>query len=98
MRIDEARHHRLSAQVNFLRITGGERQHFVIRSNREKSSARNRHGLRSWLARIGGPEVSVVKNEFWFSAVKGKKLTGKQCEGPDGAHSENKLTTRSWHL
>ena len=34
VRIDEAGQYRLSAQVNFLRITCGKRQHFVIRSDR----------------------------------------------------------------
>src|SRR6202022_3029941 len=98
MRIDEARQHRLSAQINFLRTAGGECQPFVVRSDREKSSARNRHGLRSCLARINCPEVSVVENEFRLGAVKGKKVGRKQCECCYGTHTENKLATRRWHL
>src|SRR5258708_8925767 len=93
VRIDEARLHRLSAQVNFCRLAGGKRQHFVIRSDREKSSAGNRHGVRSRLARIDRPETSVVKNKFRLGAVDGKKR-----ESSDGTHTENKLATRSRHL
>src|SRR5207253_1076184 len=95
VRIDEARQHRLSAQVNFLRLAGGKRQHFVIRSDRKKSSARNRHRLRSRLPRIDRPEVSVVENKFRVGAVDRKKVAGKQREGSDGTHTENKLATRS---
>src|SRR6266446_2482048 len=98
MRIDEARQHRLSAQINFLRIAGGECQHFVVRSDREKSTAGNGHGLRSRLTWIDRPKVSVVKNKFGLGAVDGKKVAGKQREGSDGTHTENKLTTRSRHL
>jgi hypothetical protein len=98
VRIDKAWQHGLSAQINFLRIAGGERQHFVVRSDREKSSARNGHGLRSRLARIDRPETSVVKNEFGLGAVDGKKVAGKQRERSDGTHTINKVTTRSRHL
>src|SRR6266404_742740 len=98
VRIDEAGQHRLPAQVNFLRLASGKRQHFVIRSDREKSSAGNRHGLRSRLVRINRPKISVVKNKFGLGAVDGKQVARKQREGSDGTHTENKLPTRSRHL
>src|SRR6266446_1985913 len=98
VRIDEARQHRLSAQINFLRIARGECQHFVVRSDGEKSSAGKSHGLRSRLTWIDRPETSVVKNKFGLGAVDGKKVAGKQREGSDGTDTENKLTTRSRHL
>src|SRR6266853_4031577 len=93
VRVDEARQHGLSAQVNFLRIAGGKRQHFVIRSDRMKSSPRNRHGLRSLLTWIDRPETCVVKNKFGLGAVDGKKR-----ESSDGTHTKNELATRSRHL
>src|ERR1700674_645826 len=98
VRIDESRQHRLSAQVNFLRIASGARQHFVVRADREKPSAGNGHGLRSRLARIDCPDVSVVENKFGLGAVDGKQVAGKQRERSDGTHTENKLATRSRHL
>ena len=98
VRIDEAGQHRLSAQIKFFRIAGGERQQFVIRSDGEKSSAGNGHGLRSRLTRIDCPDVSVVKNKFGLGAVDGKQVSGKHRERSDGTHTVHKLTTRSWHL
>ena len=73
MGIDEAGKNSIAAKIDLFCPAGRETEHFVIRADGEKSSARDRHSLCPGLACIDSPDVAVVKNEIGFGAQQRKK-------------------------
>jgi hypothetical protein len=67
--IDEARQNGLTAEVNFFCAACRQGEDFFVGSDGEEASVGDGDGLGFGLARVYGPEVSVVQDEFWLGAV-----------------------------
>jgi hypothetical protein len=89
VRVDEARHDRSAAKIDFLCSPGREAPYLFVVSDSEKPSVCDGDGLRARAAIIDCDDVCVVKNQLRFGPVERQRRRQREC-----AELAEKLTPR----